>query len=144
MKLIAGLGNPGKEYENDVPKRVDTIVISTQHSDTVELETIRKDLKKYEMCIRDSIEEGYFNEFDETGLFQNHDLNHCDFPYETKYKENHIMSTIQKKIEYDGHFYGIVGMNKKSRQVWNIKDVLLIENMACAFSTYFESWRKQD
>lgn len=90
------------------------------------------------------IEEGYFNEFDETGLFQNHDLNHCDFPYETKYKENHIMSTIQKKIEYDGHFYGIVGMNKKSRQVWNIKDVLLIENMACAFSTYFESWRKQD
>jgi hypothetical protein len=54
------------------------------------------------------------------------------------------MSTIQKKIEYDGHFYGIVGMNKKSRQVWNIKDVLLIENMACAFSTYFESWRKQD
>ena len=35
------------EYENDVPKRVDTIVISTQHSDTVELETIRKDLKKY-------------------------------------------------------------------------------------------------
>lgn len=34
------------EYENDVPKRVDTIVISTQHSDTVELETIRKDLKK--------------------------------------------------------------------------------------------------
>lgn len=35
------------EYENDVPKRVDTIVISTQHSDIVELETIRKDLKKY-------------------------------------------------------------------------------------------------
>ena len=35
------------ESENDVPKRVDTIVISTQHSDTVELETIRKDLKKY-------------------------------------------------------------------------------------------------
>lgn len=35
------------EYENDVPKRVDTIVISTQHSDTVELETICKDLKKY-------------------------------------------------------------------------------------------------
>lgn len=35
------------EYENDVPKRVDTIVISTQHSDTVELETIRKNLKKY-------------------------------------------------------------------------------------------------
>lgn len=66
------------------------------------------------------------------------------FPYETKYKENHIMSTIQKKIEYDGHFYGIVGMNKKSRQVWNIKDVLLIENMACAFLHILKVGRKQD
>ncbi|MEG0361583.1 MAG: methionine adenosyltransferase [Longicatena sp.] len=35
------------EYENDRPKRVDTIVISTQHSDSVSLETIRKDLKKH-------------------------------------------------------------------------------------------------
>lgn len=35
------------EYENDRPVRVDTIVISTQHSDTVTLETIREDLKKH-------------------------------------------------------------------------------------------------
>lgn len=35
------------EYENDRPKRVDTIVISTQHSDAVSLETIRKDLKTF-------------------------------------------------------------------------------------------------
>ena len=35
------------EYENDHPKRVDTIVISTQHSDTVSLDTIREDLKKH-------------------------------------------------------------------------------------------------
>lgn len=35
------------EYENDQPKRVDTLVISTQHSDTVDLQTIRDDLKKY-------------------------------------------------------------------------------------------------
>ena len=35
------------EYENDRPKRVDTIVISTQHSDSVSLETIREDLKKH-------------------------------------------------------------------------------------------------
>ena len=35
------------EYENDRPTRVDTIVISTQHSDTVALETIREDLKKH-------------------------------------------------------------------------------------------------
>ena len=35
------------EYENDRPTRVDTIVMSTQHSDTVALETIREDLKKH-------------------------------------------------------------------------------------------------
>lgn len=35
------------EYENDRPVRVDTIVISTQHSDAVTLETIREDLKKH-------------------------------------------------------------------------------------------------
>lgn len=35
------------EYENDLPTRVDTIVISTQHSDTVALEMIREDLKKH-------------------------------------------------------------------------------------------------
>ena len=35
------------EYENDRPKRVDTIVISPQHSDTVSLDTIREDLKKH-------------------------------------------------------------------------------------------------
>lgn len=32
------------EYEDDQVKRVDTIVVSTQHADDVELETIRKDL----------------------------------------------------------------------------------------------------
>ncbi len=35
------------EYENDRPKRVDAIVISTQHSDTVSLDTIREDLKRH-------------------------------------------------------------------------------------------------
>lgn len=35
------------EYENDRPIRVDTIVISTQHSESVSLETIREDLKKF-------------------------------------------------------------------------------------------------
>ena len=34
------------EYQDDVPVRVDTVVISTQHSDAVELETIREDLIK--------------------------------------------------------------------------------------------------
>ena len=32
------------EYQDDVPVRVDTVVISTQHSDSVTLEQIRKDL----------------------------------------------------------------------------------------------------
>ena len=35
------------EYENDIPKRIDTIVISTQHSAEVELETIREDMKQH-------------------------------------------------------------------------------------------------
>lgn len=35
------------EYENDIPKRVDTVVISTQHAENVTLEQIREDIKKY-------------------------------------------------------------------------------------------------
>ncbi len=35
------------EYENDIPKRVDTIVVSTQHSPNVELSTIREDIIKH-------------------------------------------------------------------------------------------------
>ena len=35
------------EYDDGKPKRVDTIVISTQHSDSVSLDTIREDLKKH-------------------------------------------------------------------------------------------------
>ena len=34
------------EYEGDTPVRIDTVVISTQHSETVSLETIYEDLKK--------------------------------------------------------------------------------------------------
>ncbi|MCX8073977.1 MAG: methionine adenosyltransferase [Clostridia bacterium] len=32
------------EYENDIPIRVDTVVVSTQHVDTVDLELLRKDI----------------------------------------------------------------------------------------------------
>lgn len=35
------------EYDGDIPKRVDTIVVSTQHSDEVETEKIRKDIVEY-------------------------------------------------------------------------------------------------
>lgn len=34
------------EYENNKPKRIDTIVISTQHGEEVSLETIEKDIKE--------------------------------------------------------------------------------------------------
>ena len=35
------------EYENDIPKRIETIVISSQHSDKVDMETIRKDIREH-------------------------------------------------------------------------------------------------
>ena len=35
------------EYDDDKPVRIDTVVVSTQHSTEVELEQIRADLKKY-------------------------------------------------------------------------------------------------
>ena len=35
------------EYENDIPKRIDAVVVSSQHSDSVDLETIRKDIKQH-------------------------------------------------------------------------------------------------
>ncbi len=35
------------EYENDIPKRIDTVVVSSQHSDKVDMETIRKDIREH-------------------------------------------------------------------------------------------------
>lgn len=35
------------EYENDVPLRIDTIVVSSQHTEDTDLEVLRKDIKKY-------------------------------------------------------------------------------------------------
>ncbi|NSB29044.1 S-adenosylmethionine synthetase [Clostridium saccharoperbutylacetonicum] len=35
------------EYEDNQPKRIDTIVISTQHDEKISLEQIQEDLKKY-------------------------------------------------------------------------------------------------
>ena len=50
-KIIDYLGADGKvqvtiEYENEIPIRVDTIVVSTQHRANVEQETIKKDIKE--------------------------------------------------------------------------------------------------
>lgn len=48
------------EYQNNKPIRVDTIVISTQHSENVSLETIRKDIK--ELVIMQVIPEDLIDE----------------------------------------------------------------------------------
>lgn len=55
------------EYEDDVPKRVDTIVISTQHSPDVDLDTIRRDLIKY--VIKPVVNEDFLD--DETKILIN-------------------------------------------------------------------------
>ncbi len=38
------------EYDGDKVKRVDTVVLSTQHSDSVSIETLRSDLKELVIC----------------------------------------------------------------------------------------------
>ncbi len=50
-KIIKGLRPDGKvqvtvEYENQIPKRIDTIVISTQHEENVILEDLKKEVKE--------------------------------------------------------------------------------------------------
>ncbi len=35
------------EYENDIPKRIDTIVISTQHKEEANLDILKKDIQKH-------------------------------------------------------------------------------------------------
>lgn len=51
LRLIKGLRPDGKvqvtvEYEDEVPKRIDTIVISTQHEESVILEDLKKEIKE--------------------------------------------------------------------------------------------------
>lgn len=48
------------EYENNLPKRIDAIVVSTQHKDTVDIETLRKDI--YEKLIVTTIPENLIDE----------------------------------------------------------------------------------
>lgn len=49
---LSYLGPDGKtqvtlEYENEIVKRIDTIVVSTQHEESITLEQLREDIKKY-------------------------------------------------------------------------------------------------
>lgn len=48
------------EYENDVPKRIDTIVVSTQHKDTVDIKTLRNDI--YENIILPTVPNNMLDE----------------------------------------------------------------------------------
>ncbi len=55
------------EYEDDVPVRVDTVVLSTQHSEDVDLDTLRKDM--IELVIKAEIPENLLDE--NTKIFVN-------------------------------------------------------------------------
>ena len=55
------------EYKNDIPKRIDTIVVSTQHKDTVSIEKLRKDV--YENIILPTVQNTMLD--DKTKIFIN-------------------------------------------------------------------------
>ena len=55
------------EYQNDIPKRIDTVVVSTQHKDTVSIEKLRKDV--YENIILPTVPNNMLD--DKTKIFIN-------------------------------------------------------------------------
>lgn len=64
-KTLDYLGPDGKsqvsiEYENGKINRIDTIVVSNQHLDSVDIETVRKDIKKY--VIDETIDQSLIDE----------------------------------------------------------------------------------
>ena len=64
-KILPYLGPDGKtqvtvEYEGDIPKRIETILISNQHEENVTLETLRKDI--IEKVIKEVVDTKYLDE----------------------------------------------------------------------------------
>lgn len=59
------------EYENDIPKRVDTVVLSTQHAADVSQETIHKDIKTHviDPILKNWIDEKTIYHINPTGKF---------------------------------------------------------------------------
>ena len=55
------------EYQNDIPKRIDTVVVSTQHKDTASIEKLRKDV--YENIILPTVPNNMLD--DKTKIFIN-------------------------------------------------------------------------
>ena len=60
------------EYEDDKPKRIETILISTQHLESVELETLRKDV--IEKVINEEIPQNMMDENTKIYIIQQADL----------------------------------------------------------------------
>ena len=65
QKILPYLGPDGKtqvtvEYENDEPKRIETIIISNQHDENISLEKVKKDI--IENVINEVIPEKYLDE----------------------------------------------------------------------------------
>ena len=64
-KIIPYLRPDGKtevtvEYKNDVPERIENILISTQHLDNIDMDKLKKDIKEY--VINEIIPEGMIDE----------------------------------------------------------------------------------
>ena len=60
------------EYEDDSPVRIDTIVISTQHDENIDLQTLKKDIKKkiiYEVVPKNLLDEKTKYYINPTGRF---------------------------------------------------------------------------
>ena len=60
------------EYENDKPVRVDTVVVSTQHEENVDLEQLKKDVKEkviYKVISKDLLDENTKYFINPTGRF---------------------------------------------------------------------------
>ena len=75
--ILDYLGADGKvqvtvEYENDKPKRVDTVVVSTEHKDGIDLNTLREDIKReviYKVISNDLIDDKTIIYVNPTGRF---------------------------------------------------------------------------
>lgn len=76
-KILDYIGADGKtqvtvEYDDDIIKRIDTIVVSTEHKENIEIEKLRKDIKKYvieEVIPKELIDENTKYFINPTGRF---------------------------------------------------------------------------
>ena len=75
--ILDYLGADGKvqvtvEYEDDIPKRVDTVVVSSEHKDGINLNTLREDIKReviYNIIPKELLDEKTIIYINPTGRF---------------------------------------------------------------------------